>query len=36
MLFGAGKNDVAGFAAGLPRVAEPEARWNYAIWWRGW
>ena len=29
MLFGAGKNDVAGFAAGLPRVAEPEARWNY-------
>src|SRR4029453_18918752 len=29
MLFGAGKNDVAGFATGLPRVAEPEARWNY-------
>jgi CubicO group peptidase (beta-lactamase class C family) len=29
MLFGAGKHDVAGFAAGLPRVAEPEARWNY-------
>lgn len=29
MLFGAGKNDVAGFAAGLPRVAEPESRWNY-------
>lgn len=29
MLFGAGKDDVAGFAAGLPRVAEPEARWNY-------
>jgi CubicO group peptidase (beta-lactamase class C family) len=29
MLFGAGKSDVAGFAAGLPRVAEPEARWNY-------
>jgi CubicO group peptidase (beta-lactamase class C family) len=29
MLFGAGKSDVAAFAAGLPRVAEPEARWNY-------
>jgi CubicO group peptidase (beta-lactamase class C family) len=29
MLFGAGKHDVAGFASGLPRVAEPEARWNY-------
>ena len=29
MLFGAGKQDVAGFASGLPRVAEPEARWNY-------
>jgi CubicO group peptidase (beta-lactamase class C family) len=29
MLFGAGKDDVAGFAAQLPRVAEPEARWNY-------
>lgn len=29
MLFGVGKRDVAGFAAGLPRVAEPEARWNY-------
>ena len=23
------KDDVAKFAAGLPRVAEPEARWNY-------
>jgi len=29
MLFGAGKSDVAGFASGLPRVAAPEARWNY-------
>lgn len=29
MLFGAGKEDVAGFAARLPRVAEPEERWNY-------
>ena len=29
MLFGAGKADVAGFAATLPKVAEPEARWNY-------
>ena len=29
MLFGIGKNDVAGFAAGLPRVADPETRWNY-------
>jgi CubicO group peptidase (beta-lactamase class C family) len=29
MLFGAGKDDVAGFAATLPYVAEPEARWNY-------
>jgi len=29
MLFGAGRDDVAGFAAALPRVAEPEARWNY-------
>jgi CubicO group peptidase (beta-lactamase class C family) len=29
MLFGAGRNDVAGFAAGLPRVAEPGTRWNY-------
>ncbi len=29
MLFGAGKNDVAAFAATLPYVAEPETRWNY-------
>jgi CubicO group peptidase (beta-lactamase class C family) len=29
MLFGAGKSDVAGFAAALPRVAEPGTRWNY-------
>ena len=29
MLFGEGKKDVAGFAATLPAVAEPEARWNY-------
>lgn len=29
MLFGAGKRDVAGFAATLPYVAEPETRWNY-------
>jgi CubicO group peptidase (beta-lactamase class C family) len=29
MLFGEGRGDVAGFAARLPRVAEPEARWNY-------
>jgi len=29
MLFGEGKEDVAGFAATLPWVAEPEARWNY-------
>ncbi|MDJ0865792.1 MAG: serine hydrolase [Myxococcota bacterium] len=29
MLFGEGKDDVAGFAATLPKVAEPEARWNY-------
>jgi CubicO group peptidase (beta-lactamase class C family) len=29
MLFGDGKNDVAGFAATLPKVAEPEERWNY-------
>lgn len=28
MLYGAGKDDVAGFAATLPYVAEPEARWN--------
>jgi CubicO group peptidase (beta-lactamase class C family) len=29
MLFGAGKDDVAAFAAGLPYQAEPETRWNY-------
>jgi len=29
MLFGEGKNDVAGFAATLPKVAEPEELWNY-------
>jgi len=29
MLFGEGKADVAGFAATLPTLAEPEARWNY-------
>lgn len=29
MLFGNGRKDVAGFAATLPKVAEPEARWNY-------
>jgi len=29
MLFGEGKQDVAGFAATLPYVAEPESRWNY-------
>jgi len=29
MLFGAGKDDTAAFAATLPYVAEPEARWNY-------
>ena len=29
MLFGEGKKDVAGFASGLPYVAEPEAQWNY-------
>ena len=29
MLFGEGKDDVAGFAATLPKVAEPEERWNY-------
>ncbi len=29
MLFGAGRDDVAGFAATLPKVAEPEERWNY-------
>jgi len=29
MLFGEGKNDVAGFAATLPYQVEPETRWNY-------
>jgi len=29
MLFGAGKKDVAAFAATLPRQVEPETRWNY-------
>jgi len=29
MLFGEGRADVAGFAATLPYVAEPESRWNY-------
>jgi CubicO group peptidase (beta-lactamase class C family) len=29
MLFGAGKDDVAGFAATLPYQAEPGRRWNY-------
>jgi CubicO group peptidase (beta-lactamase class C family) len=29
MLFGAGRKDVAGFAATLPCTAEPETRWNY-------
>ena len=29
MLFGEGKNDVAGFASTLPYLAEPEERWNY-------
>ncbi|MCP4006655.1 MAG: serine hydrolase, partial [bacterium] len=29
MLFGDGKKDVAAFAAGLPYLEEPEARWNY-------
>jgi CubicO group peptidase (beta-lactamase class C family) len=29
MLFGAGKEDVAAFAATLPYQVEPEARWNY-------
>ncbi|MEM9173771.1 MAG: serine hydrolase [Myxococcota bacterium] len=29
MLFGPGRDDVAGYASTLPRVAEPEARWNY-------
>ena len=29
MLFGEGRKDVAGFAATLPYLAEPESRWNY-------
>ncbi len=29
MLFGAGKDDVAGFAATLPYQVEPDERWNY-------
>ncbi len=29
MLFGEGKSDVAGFAATLPYLVEPETRWNY-------
>ena len=29
MLFGSGRADVAGFAATLPYLAEPETRWNY-------
>jgi CubicO group peptidase (beta-lactamase class C family) len=29
MLFGKGKDDVAGFAATLPYLVEPETRWNY-------
>lgn len=29
MLFGEGKVDVAGFAATLPYLTEPETRWNY-------
>ena len=29
MLFGVGKTDVAGFAATLPYLEEPEVRWNY-------
>lgn len=29
MLFGPGRDDVAGYAATLPKVAEPEERWNY-------
>jgi len=29
MLFGDGKRDVAGFAATLPYLVEPETRWNY-------
>jgi CubicO group peptidase (beta-lactamase class C family) len=29
MLFGEGKEDVAGFAATLPRLVDPDTRWNY-------
>ena len=29
MIFGEGKDDVARFASTLPRVVEPETRWNY-------
>ena len=29
MLWGPGRDDVAAFAATLPKVAEPEERWNY-------
>lgn len=29
MLFGDGRKDVAAFAATLPKIAEPEERWNY-------
>jgi CubicO group peptidase (beta-lactamase class C family) len=29
MLFGVGKPDVAGFASSLPKIAEPEEKWNY-------
>ncbi len=29
MLFGEGRDDVAAFAATLPKVAEPEEQWNY-------
>jgi CubicO group peptidase (beta-lactamase class C family) len=29
MLFGEGKDDVAGFAATLPYLAEPDTQWNY-------
>lgn len=29
MLFGEGRDDVAAFASTLPKVADPEAQWNY-------
>jgi CubicO group peptidase (beta-lactamase class C family) len=29
MIFGEGKDDMAGFASRLPYVAEPETQWNY-------